>query len=150
MRSAMILLVLVFLGFSCKKSKNQCNEPDLDCSSIRCIAHWNNFSFKLMDKTTGADLVFGTNPRYTSSDIKLYYDVGRVYPLTLQIDHTSKTISTMTAKPEMFLEIKGTDIYKLTAEFREETCCSDRVTTLRQDGQMVCSCCPDAISLLIR
>lgn len=150
MRSAMILLVLVFLGFSCKKSKNQCNEPDLDCSSIRCIAHWNNFSFKLMDKTTGADLVFGTNPRYTSSDIKLYYDVGRVYPLTLQIDHTSKTISTMTAKPEMFLEIKGTDIYKLTAEFREETCCSDRVTTLWQDGQMVCSCCPDAISLLIR
>jgi hypothetical protein len=149
MRTALILLVFVALGFSCKKSMN-CEEPNLDCSSIRCIAHWYNFSFKLIDKTTGADLVFGANPRYTSNDIKLYSDVGRTIPLQLQIDHNSKTISTMTAKEEMYLEIKGIDVYKLTAEFISKDCCNSRVRTLWQDGQMVCSCCSDDISLSIK
>ena len=150
MRIVLILLAFVSLVFSCKKSKNQCDEPNLDCSSIRCIAHWFNFDFRLIDKTSGTDLVFGTNPRYTAGDIKLYFDAARAFPIQLTIDNNSKTIKVMTAKQEMYLEIKGTDIYKLTAEFRAESCCSSRVTTLWQDGQMVCSCCPGAISLSIR
>jgi hypothetical protein len=150
MKSALIVLVFVSLAFSCKKTKNQCDGPELDCSTIRCIAHWDNFSFKLRDKTTGADLVFGANPKYTSNDIKLYSDVGRTLAIPLDLDNNSKTILAMTAKQEMYLEIKGTDIYKLTAEFRSESCCSSRVKTLWQDGQMVCSCCVDAISLSIK
>ena len=150
MRIVLFLLVFVSLAFSCKKSNNQCDEPNIDCSSIQCITHTNNFNFKLIDKTTGADLVFSASPRYTASDIKLYYDVGRIYSMEFQIDNNSKTIRTYTARHEMYLEIKGTDVYKLTAEFRAETCCSSRVKTLWQDGQMICSCCSDAVSLSIR
>ena len=150
MRIVLILLAFVSLVFSCKKSRNQCVEPDLDCSSIRCIAHWDNFTFRLMDKTTGTDLVFGVNPKYTANDIRLYYDVGRTVPIQFQLDNNNKTILVKTAKQEMYLEIKGTDVYKLTTEFRTETCCSNTVKTLWQDGLMVCSCCPDTISLLIR
>ena len=150
MRTALILLIFVFPAFSCKKSKNQCDESNIDCSAIQCVTHFNYFSFKLRDKTTGADLVFGTSPRYTASDIKLYYDVGRIYSMELQLDNNNKTILSHTARHEMYLEIKGTDVYKLTTEFRTETCCSSRVKALWQDGQMVCSCCTDAISLSIR
>ena len=150
MRSALILLAFVSLTFSCKKSKSQCDGPDLDCSSIRCIAHWDNFTFRLIDKTTGADLVFGANPKYTANDIKLYADVGRTFPIQFQLDNNTRTILVMSARQEMYLEIKGTDVYKLVVEFRTETCCSSRVKTLWQDGQMVCSCCSDTILLSIQ
>ena len=145
-----ISAIFIVLIFSCNKQSKNCEEPNLDCSSIRCIAHWYHFSFRLLDKATGADLVFGANPRYTAADIKLYYDVGRINPIGLQVDYSTKTISTMTAKDEMYLEIKGIDVYKLTAEFISKDCCNSRVRTLWQDGQMVCSCCQEAITLSIR
>ena len=150
MRIVLILLAFVSLVFSCNKSRNQCVGADLDCSTIRCIAYWEYFTFRLIDKTTGADLVFGANPTYTANDIKLYPDVGRTYSIHFDLDNNKKSILVMSARQEMYLEIKGTDIYKLTVEFREESCCSSRVRTLWQDGQMVCSCCPDVISLSIR
>ena len=148
MRIVLILLAFVSLVLSCNKSKN-CEEPHLNCSRT-CFAYWEYFTFRLMDKTTGADLVFGANPKYTANDIKLYSDVGRTFPMHFDLDNDKKTVLVMSARREMYLEIKGTDIYKLTVEFREESCCSSRVRTLWQEGQMVCSCCPDAISLLIR
>ena len=148
MRTTLILVLFVALGVSCKKSNN-CGGSTRDCSGIMCIAFWSYFEFKLTDKTTGADLVFGPNPKYTTSDIKLYSDAARTFSLRILIDN-SNTFLVMTAKEEMYLEIKGTDIYKLTAEFRGESCCSNRVKTLWQDGQMVCSCCGDAISLSIK
>jgi hypothetical protein len=51
-----------------------------------------NFDFRLIDKATGTDLVFGTNPKYTANDIKLYYDVGRTIPIQFQLDNNSKTL----------------------------------------------------------
>jgi len=149
MRTTLVMVLFVALVISCRKSGN-CDELHLDCSSRECIAYWEYFTFRLIDKTTGADLVFGTNPKYTANDIKLYPDVGRAFPIQFHLDNNKKTILVMSARHEMYLEIKGTDIYKLTVEFREESCCSSRVRTLWQDGQMVCSCCPDVISLLIR
>ena len=149
MRTTLIMVLFVALVISCRKSGN-CDELYLDCSSRECIAYWEYFTFRLMDKTTGADLVFGATPKYTANDIKLYFDVGRTIPIQYQLDNNSKTIKVMTAKQEMYLEIKGTDVYKMTTQFRAETCCSSRVKTLWQDGQMVCSCCSDAISLSIR
>ena len=150
MRIVLILLAFVPLIFSCNKSTNHCDELHLDCSSMQCVAYWKYFNFRLIDKITGVDLVFGANPKYTANDIKLYSDVGRTYPMHFDLDYNNRTILAMSARQEIYLEIKGTDIYKLTAQFREESCCSSRVRTLWQDGRMVCSCCPDAISLLIR
>lgn len=149
MRATLIAVIFVALVISCRKSGN-CDELHLDCSSRECVAYWEYFTFRLIDKATGADLVFGTNPKYTANDIKLYPDVGRAFPIHFDLDHNNRTILVMSARQEMYLEIKGADIYKLTAQFREESCCNSRVRTLWQDGQMICSCCPDAISLSIR
>ena len=149
MRTAIIMVFFVALGVSCKKSNN-CDGPNRNCSGIMCVAFWSYFDFRLTDKTTGADLVFANNPRYTANDIKLYSDIGRTRSLYLYFDNTKKVIHTMTANEEMYLVIKGTDVYKLTASFRSKHCCANQVGALWQDGQMVCSCCPDAINLAVQ
>jgi hypothetical protein len=150
MRFVFILLVFTAITLSCKKTKrNNCEGPELNCSAMLCIAHWDNFHFKLVDKITGNDLVFGANPRYTSADIKIFFDAARIYPMNLFTDNAKKEFLAMTAKQEMYLVIKGTDVYKLTAEFRGESCCSSIVKNLWLDGQLVCTCCSDVIQLAV-
>jgi hypothetical protein len=149
MRVVIAVFVSTLLFFSCRKAKN-CEEPKLDCSGIRCFAFWSYFDFRLVDRSTGGDLVFGANPRYTINDIKLFADAARTIPLPLTADNTKKILLTNTAEEEMYLEIKGTDVYKLTAAFKTNDCCSTRVKVLWQDGMMLCSCCTDAISLPVQ
>lgn len=145
-----IVAVLIISFFSCNKTKSEnCDGPELDCSAIRCLLHAFNFDFRLTDKSTGADLVFGTNPRYTDADIRLYADVARSVTIPLIFDNTKKLIQSTFSKEEMYLVIKNTDVYKLTAEFRAETCCSSRVKTLAVDGQSICTCCSDVISFSV-
>ena len=149
MRTA-VVAVLIITFFSCNKTKSEnCDGPELDCSAIRCLMHDLNFDFRLTDKSTGADLVFGTNPRYTDADIKLYSDIARMAPLTLFFDTSKKMIQTVNASNEMYLVIKNTDVYKLAAEFRSESCCSSRVKTLSVDARSICTCCSDAISFSV-
>jgi hypothetical protein len=149
MRVVIAVFVSTLLFFSCRKANN-CEEPKLDCSGIRCIAFWSYFDFKLIDKSTGEDLVFGASPRYTLNDIKLFGDAARTIPLSIIVDNTKKILQTNIAKEEMYLEIKGTDVYKLTAAFKTNDCCSNRVKVLWLEGMMVCSCCTDAVSLGVK
>ena len=149
MRFAFIILVAITI-FSCKKPANS-NCQDVECKeNIQCVAHWYIFEFKLLDKNTREDIVFGNNPRCNVSDIKLFSDVARIYPINLYIDSADSKIMAISARPQMYLEIKGTDIYQLTAEFRGDGCCSSRIKNLWQDGKLVCSCCDAVIPLLVR
>ena len=66
------------------------------------------------------------------------------------VDNTNKKFQMIMARQEMYLEIKGTDVYKLTVDFRSENCCSSIVKTLWQDGAMICSCCNDIIPLAVK
>jgi hypothetical protein len=149
MRGLIFLFTCFLLFSSCKRSKT-CDEPKPDCSAIQCIAFWSYFDFRLIDRTNGEDLVFGTNPRYSDNDIKLFSDQARTISLYFTVDKIKKTLQTMTAKEEMYLEIKGTDVYKLTTAFKAYDCCSNRVKALWQDGKMICSCCTDIIPILIK
>lgn len=149
MRATLILLATASLLFSCNKAKN-CEDYKKDCSNIRCIAFLSYFDFKLVDKTTNEDLVFDSNSRYSASDIKLYFDVNRTFPMSIYIDSVGKKIMTMFAREDMYLEVKGVDVYKLTADFRGVDCCSNRVKTLWIDGLMTCSCCKDVVSLAVK
>lgn len=149
MRVVFVVIFSILLFSSCRKAKT-CEEPKLDCSAVLCIAYWSYFDFRLIDKVSGQDLVFSTNPRYTNNDIKLFSDVARTVPLQYTVDSSKKILQTMSAKEEMYLEIKGTDIYKLTAVFRSKDCCSNTVKVLWLDGRMICSCCSGAVSLSIR
>ena len=149
MRVGLVVFCSVLLFSSCRKAKN-CEEPRLDCQAILCIVYWSYFDFRLIDKVTGEDLVFSTNPRYAGNDIKLFSDAARTVPIQYTMDNSRKIIQVMKANGEMYLEIKGTDVYKLTADFRSIDCCSNTVKDLWLDGQMICSCCTGAASLSIK
>ena len=146
MKIIYVLLAFFLFSFSCERTES-CEDPKLDCANIRCFAFWSYFEFRIVDKSTGADLVFGNNSRYNSKEVKLFSDAARTIPVSLNIDETNKIFKAMTAREEMYLEIKGTNVYKLTAEFKPNDCCSNRVKGLRMDGEMICSCCTNAIPI---
>ena len=149
MRVVWVAMFSILLFSTCRKTKT-CEGPDLDCQGIQCIVFWSYFDFRLIDKVSGEDLVFSTNPRYSGNDIKLFADAARTIPLQYTVDNSRKILQTMNAKAEMYLEIKGTDVYKLTADFKQKECCSNEVKNVWLDGQMVCSCCTAAASLSIK
>src|SRR5688572_9541233 len=149
MRIISTLLLVLLLSVSCHKSKN-CEEPNLDCSTVRCFAFWYYFDFRVVDKNTGTDLVFGTNSRYTINDIKLFSDAALSVPISLTVDNTKQIFQTDVAASEMWLQINGTDVYKLNANFMTVTCCSQRVKILMSDDRVVCSCCSEAIAVPVR
>ncbi len=143
-----ILLGISVFSASCKKSaKANCDGPDLNCTGVFCIMFWSHMDFKLVDKTTREDLLFGPSPRYTFSDIKIFSDPARTNALALNEDNAAKKIRLGTARAEMYLEIKGTTVYKLTVEFKAEDCCTNRAKSVWIDGKEVCVCCNDVIAI---
>ncbi len=143
-------LVISLLFTGCKKSKNTaCTEPSLDCTGVSCLLTNYNFNFRVVDKATGADLVFGTNPRYNTADIKLYSDKALTQPIPISIDNAQKLFTTSFAREKMFLAIAGTTTYDLSADFKQIDCCTFTIKNLTENGQQVCTCCGDAIEVKI-
>lgn len=149
MRILFVAISIIMFFSSCRKTKT-CEGPDLDCKTVLCFAYWNYFDFRLIDKISGEDLVFSANPRYSNNEIKLFADVARSVPIQYTIDNNGKFFHVMNAKQEMYLEIKGTDVYELTASFKPIECCASTINDLWLDGQMICSCCTGTASLSIR
>jgi hypothetical protein len=149
MRNLFIVCSLILLSTSCNKSDKttQCPEPTLDCASVTCLLRTSIFEFRLVDKASGADLVFGSSPRYTSANIKLYSDAAHTVELPIVIDASAKMIRTVKATSTMYLVISGAKTYKLDADFKNVDCCTTRVKNLTEDGVRRCTCCGDIIDL---
>ena len=148
MRTFFLVLILSGLSLSCKKTKSSaCPEPVLNCAGVNCILYNYYFDFRLIDKTTGADLVFGSNPRYSTGDIVLYQDMAQTTPIILIADNSQRLFRTNFAKEEMYLVVAGATTYKITVEFKAVDCCSSRVKNLSIDNQSLCTCCPDGIGV---
>ncbi|HMU45441.1 MAG TPA: hypothetical protein PKC72_03685 [Chitinophagaceae bacterium] len=148
MKKLFYLLVISFLVNSCdKKTPSNCPEPELDCTTVRCLIYNYNFDFRIVDKNTGADLVFGTSPRYTESDVALFLDAAQTIPVSLTSDAGQKIFSTSQANEVMYLVIAGTTSYKITVDFKKVNCCLSRVKNLSVNGKTVCTCCADAIEV---
>ena len=148
MRTLLLVFVFNLFFFSCKKSgSNACEEPDLNCAGINCLVHLAYFEFRLVDRNTGADLVFGANPRYSISDVELFSDEAHTTPLTLIADGSRGLFSCKNGEDEMYLVIDGTTTYRLNAVYRTIDCCTTRVKTLQVAGQTLCGCCADVINV---
>ncbi len=147
MKTIFLLLVLSVLSFGCDKNdKNTaCPEPQLDCSTTVCLLHNNLLDFRIVDKTTGADLVAGPSPKYSASDVTLYYDAAATMPAPLTYD--GSLFRTNLAREEMFLLITGSATYKLKATFRKIECCTSRVKDFWVGNVELCTCCADAIAI---
>jgi len=148
MKKFIIILITSCLGLACKKNNsNTCPEPTLDCSGVSCFLYNYNFEFRIVDENTGADLVFGSNPRYNTSDIKLYNDASQSSEISLTADNTAGVFRTQLASQEMYLVIAGTDIYKLDASFKAVDCCSSKIKDLSMGTTNICTCCGDVIAV---
>jgi hypothetical protein len=146
MKKFFILLFIPVMIISCKKARNnKCDPPELNCADIMCITHNYTFGFRIVDKETGADLVFGSNPRYTTSDIKLYSDASATIPIPLFVDSPNKAIRTSFARPKMYMTLGAGSPIMLDAEFAAVACCASRVQSLKVAGQSICTCCSDVI-----
>lgn len=143
----LVLLIAVLTISSCKKTKiTNCDEKEIKCDYI-CFVYWRIFEFKLIDKNNGEDLLFGMAPRYTSGEVKLFYDAARTRQAPTTFDNNNKKLVCMMGSEELYLEIKGAKVYKIKAEFRGESCCNGRVKTLKVDNASVCTCCDDVIKI---
>ena len=148
MKTVVLLLVLSFLSFSCEKTASTgCPEPQLDCSNVRCLVYNYFFDFRVVDEVTGADLVFGANPPYSTGDIRLFRDAAQTIPITLTADMTAGLFRTSFAEEEMYLVIDGRGVYKINADFRRLDCCTFRLKDLQVNGQEICTCCADAVEI---
>lgn len=151
MKKYLFLLMAVAMAFSsCKKSKDKnngpCGDPLPECGDMMCLVYWYDFDFRIVDKATGADLVFGANPRYTVNDIKLFYDAAGTHPIQLAVDTPGKKFYTKTANEQMYLIINS-QVYDIDIVFKGVTCCSAQVRDLKIDNQVICTCCTDVIGV---
>ena len=142
-----ISFIITALIFSCnKESDKNCGDPVPDCTGIQCFVNTYNFQFRIVDKNTGSDLVFGNNPRYTINDVHLFADAAHSTPIGLTADGNEKLFRTLDARTQMYLAV-GTGNYLVTASFRTLDCCTFIVKDLRLDNQSVCTCCTSVIAL---
>lgn len=146
--SLILLLSILFLG--CKKeSATSCPDAELNCAGVSCLLNYYYFDFRVIDKQSSKDLVFGANPRYTTADIQLFADPAKTVSISITVDNVQKLFKVAEAKPEMYLVVAGSTTYKLSSDFRKIDCCSYQVKNLKMDNKSVCVCCSDAIELKV-
>ena len=151
MRYLIIILFFCTINFACKKNStsSSCDDADINCTGVTCLIQQYLFDFRIVDKITGTDLVFGSSPRYTTGDIKLYADVALTSEIQITADVSSKSFHAIQAKPQMYLVIASTSTYTLSVDFKKIDCCTDRIKNLKSDGQVVCTCCGDIVSIKV-
>jgi len=136
------VLVVGSLFLSCNKQEEQVHYdcgPTPVCAAVVCIAYWSNFSFSLIDKTTGKDLVFGSNPSITPADIKLYVKSNSPYrEVSLWADSSNNVLRTMLAADTMAIQIKNEPLqYMLVKVFCTNECCSRSAVEMLYEGQLL-------------
>ncbi len=133
--------MVCFLFFSCNKEEEQVHYdcgPTPMCTHIACIAYWTNFSFSLVDKVTGKDLVFGSNTALTSADVKLFVKTNSPYrEVNLWADSTNNVLRTMIGADTMAIQIKNEPLQYLLVKTFCGDCCSRTAVEILYEGQLL-------------
>ncbi len=136
------LSVFCLLFFSCEKqpeNRYDCGPSSASvCPDILCIAYWSYFNFSIVDKTTGADLVFGSNPTLSPADIKLFVKTNSPYrQINLIADSSTNTMFAMTAADTMAIQIKSEPLQYIVVKTYCGACCSRSAVELVYEGQLL-------------
>jgi hypothetical protein len=139
------LLLIIFaslsLFVSCKKKSEQGYQckTELVCPAVVCVAYWSNLYFTIVDKTTGRDLLFGTNPTLTATDIKLYRKQNSPYTeVSVLVENDKKRLFILNASDTMALQIKNEPLqYLLVKKFCGDECCSRTAVEIVQEGKLL-------------
>ncbi len=145
-RFFLVVIIAGVLFSSCKKKINSCGELTTNCSDIQCLLFNSVFVFRITDKLTGEELLFGPTARYSITDIKLYTNSTQTFVVPLAIDSTNKKLICNVASEQMYLWVKN-KMYTLQASYKSNGCCSRTVKDLSIDNKELCVCCNDVINL---
>ena len=137
----LIILASLSLFVSCKKKSEQGYQckTDLICPAVVCVAYWSNLHFTIIDKATGRDLLFGSNPTLTAADIKLYRKQNSPYTeVPVLVDNNKKRLFTLQASDTMALQIKNEALqYLLMKKFCADECCARNAVEVKQEGKLL-------------
>jgi hypothetical protein len=133
--------VIALLMGSCKKNKivsNNCN-PAIACPDMMCLFFSRSFKFTVTDKTTGSDLIFGSNPVLAPADIKLFIRSNASYtPVIFLADSTQRSLNTVFARDTMELQIKNDPLKRIIVKtFCAKDCCGVIATEIEYDGSLL-------------
>ena len=136
------VLVVCCLFFSCEKNEEPVSYncgPTTICAAIQCIAFWSNFSFSIVDRNTGKDLIFGSNATLTPADVKLFVKSNSPYRQIMSFaDSTTNSLRTMSAGDTMAIQIKNEPLqYMLVKTFCTNECCSRSAVEILYEGQLL-------------
>lgn len=125
-----LLLVLVFMS-SCD-----------NCAIERLCT--DGFAFRIVDKSTQADLVFSANPLYNKDSVYLQTHRPGYSGNNAHIDSNFFQLSITFAVDSFFLQLNSldTDTLFVAYDFKEEKCCSltggyGRVLNINHNGRPV-------------
>ena len=104
-----------------------------------CLISYSSFKFTITDKTTGSDLVFGSNPTLTSADAKLFITLNSSYtPIAVFTDSLQWSLNTIFARDTMGLQIKNEPLKSITVKtFCAKDCCGVIATEIKYDGNLL-------------
>ncbi len=141
MKHLLIILAFISLFISCTKRSEQGYQckTDLVCPAVVCVAYWSNLHFTIVDKATGADLLFGTNATLTAADIKLYRKQNSPYTeVPVIVDNNKKRLYTLQAADTMALQIKNGSLqFLVVKKFCADECCARTAVEVRQEGKLL-------------
>jgi hypothetical protein len=137
----LIILASLSLFVSCKKKSEQGYQckTDLICPAVVCVAYWSNLHFTIVDKATGRDLLFGSNPTLTAVDIKLYKKQNSPYTeVPVIVDNNKKQLYTLQAADTMALQIKNGSLqFLVVKKFCADECCARTAVELKHEGRLL-------------
>lgn len=133
------ILGFTFLLFSCQKQ----DENKFDCGqtpacAYECIAFWSYFNFTIVDKNTGQDLLFGSNPTLLPSDIKLFVKNNSPYSqINLYADSTLKVLRAFSVNDTMALQVKNEALQYIVVKNYCSDCCGRTAVDIFHEGQVL-------------
>ncbi|HLP36833.1 hypothetical protein [Lacibacter sp.] len=137
----LIILASLSLFVSCKKKSEQGYQckTDLICPAVVCVAYWSNLHFTIVDKATGRDLLFGSNPTLTPADIKLYKKQNSPYTeVPVLVDNDKKRLFTLQAADTMALQIKNGSLqFLVMKKFCADECCARTAVEMKHEGRLL-------------
>ncbi len=141
-KNHLIISTIVSIFISCKKEpqsgftcRDKGSNPD-----VICVAYWSYFRFTVVDEKTGADLLFGSNPTLSVSDIKLFGKSNSPYTqMQFVTDTNKKQLYTMGCTDTMALQIKDEPLqYILVKSYCGfNQVCSRTAVEILHEGKLV-------------
>jgi|GEM_PF-1755451 len=157
--SSCLILELAML-FGCNRVNTfTANTPQHPCNlaGVLCVLAGNKLNVNIVDKTSGQNLVIGTNAKYKVSSIGLKYsDRGKLDSSQFSIDSVNHSLtayipsfsnyanSSGIGNDTVYLGVPGypKDMILIKSVYKSDGCCGNMVTTgILLNGSPQCSNC---------